>query len=72
MALGWLAPAGYLVGVMIAGLVEGRGLPPRARAWLPVVLATMHTTWGTGFIVGSRPASGTRAGLRAPAERSGP
>ena len=72
MALGWLAPAGYLVGVMIAGLVEGRGLPLRARAWLPVVLATMHTTWGTGFIVGSRPASGTRAGLRAPAEWSGP
>jgi succinoglycan biosynthesis protein ExoA len=72
MALGWLAPAGYAVGVVIAGLVEGRGLPLRARAWLPVVLATMHTTWGIGFIVGSRPALSTRTGQRAPAERSGP
>jgi hypothetical protein len=72
MALGWLAPAGYAVGVVIAGLIEGRGLPLRARAWLPVVLATMHMTWGVGFIVGSRSAPGARAGLRPPAERFGP
>jgi hypothetical protein len=72
MALGWLAPAGYVVGVVIAGLVEGGGLPLRARAWLPVVLATMHMTWGVGFIVGSRRARGARAGLPRPAERSGP
>jgi glycosyltransferase involved in cell wall biosynthesis len=72
MALGWLAPAGYAIGVVIAGLVEGRGLPLRTRAWLPVVLATMHMMWGVGFVVGSRPAPDGRNGMRAPAERSGP
>jgi hypothetical protein len=54
LALGWLAPAGYAVGVVVAGLVEGRGLPLRARAWLPAVLAAMHVSWGTGFLVGPR------------------
>jgi succinoglycan biosynthesis protein ExoA len=72
LAVGWFAPAGYAVGVVFAGLVEGRGLPLRVRAWLPLVLATMHLTWGVGFIVGSRPPPGARAGLPRPAERSGP
>jgi glycosyltransferase involved in cell wall biosynthesis len=54
LALGWLAPAGYAVGVVAAGLVEGRGLPWRARVWLPAVLATMHLGWGAGFVLGSR------------------
>jgi hypothetical protein len=54
LALGWLAPAGYAVGVVAAGLVEGRGLPWRARVWLPAVLATMHLSWGAGFLIGSR------------------
>ncbi len=65
LALGWLAPAGYTAGTVVAGLVEGRGLPVRARAWLPVVLATMHTTWGAGFIVGPRLGSGAPARLSA-------
>jgi len=41
------------VGVVVAGLVDGRGLPWRVRTWLPAVLATMHLSWGAGFIVGS-------------------
>jgi glycosyltransferase involved in cell wall biosynthesis len=57
LAIGWLAPGAYVIGVLAASLVEGRGLPPRARAWLPAVLATMHTSWGLGFVVGSRAAS---------------
>ena len=61
LALGWLAPAVYGVGVLLVGLVEGRSLPVRARAWLPAILATMHLTWGAGFIVGSRIGSGGRA-----------
>jgi hypothetical protein len=55
LALGWLAPACYAVGVVVGGLAEGRGLPWRARVWLPAVLASMHLSWGAGFIVGSRP-----------------
>jgi hypothetical protein len=44
----------YIAGAIGVGLIEGRELPWRARAWLPAVLAVMHLTWGAGFIVGSR------------------
>ena len=48
-----VAPTAYAAGVVVAGLIEGRGLPWRARAWLPMVLAVMHMAWGCGFIVGA-------------------
>jgi glycosyltransferase involved in cell wall biosynthesis len=55
---GWrpalLAPAGYGVGVLVGSAVAGRGLPPRSRAWLPLVLATMHGAWGVGFLTSPR------------------
>ncbi|HEU0041787.1 MAG TPA: glycosyltransferase family 2 protein [Jiangellaceae bacterium] len=54
LGLGWIAPAGYAAGVAAAGVAIGGGLPFRARAWLPPVVATMHLTWGAGFIVGVR------------------
>ncbi len=54
LALGWLAPAGYLVGVLAASLVESRGLSMKARAWLPAVLTTMHLSWGAGFLTPRR------------------
>jgi succinoglycan biosynthesis protein ExoA len=50
LTLGWLVPAGYASGEAVAGVVEGRDLPWRARAWLPAVLATMHLSWGAGFL----------------------
>ncbi|HEX6328419.1 MAG TPA: glycosyltransferase family 2 protein [Jiangellaceae bacterium] len=56
-ALGWLAPGLYAAGVLAASVVEGRGLPARARAWLPAVLATMHLSWGLGFLLSSRRAT---------------
>lgn len=58
---GWLAPAGYAALVVVGGAVLGRGLPPDAHARLPLVYATMHMAWGTGFL--SSP-----PGLREPAE----
>jgi glycosyltransferase involved in cell wall biosynthesis len=67
---GWrpalLAPGGYLVGVLAGSAVAGRGLPARARAWLPVVLATMHGAWGYGFL--SSP-PGLRSTRTAPPDR---
>ncbi len=54
LALGWLAPAGYAAGVMLGGLAIGRGLPVRARGWMPTVLATIHLSWGVGFLTGAR------------------
>ncbi|MGY1691168.1 glycosyltransferase family 2 protein [Geodermatophilus sp. SYSU D01105] len=57
---GWLAPTVYSGGVLLASLVEGRGLNWKARAWLPAVLATIHLSWGSGFAFGHRPAGRSR------------
>src|SRR4051794_11304821 len=59
---GWLAPLAYGVGVVMASLVEGRSLPWSARAWLPAVLATIHLSWGAGFVFGRRPVRRARGG----------
>lgn len=58
--LGWLAPLGYGLGAVLASLAESRDLPWRARAWFPAVLATIHLSWGSGFLFGRRP--GCRSG----------
>jgi succinoglycan biosynthesis protein ExoA len=50
---GFAAPLGYLLLVVGGALVAGP-MPLRARAWLPVVLAATHLSWGTGFLVGLR------------------
>jgi glycosyltransferase involved in cell wall biosynthesis len=47
-------PGGYAAGVLLGSLREGRGLPVRARAWLPVALGTMHMCWGWGFLTSPR------------------
>ena len=40
----------YVIGVLGFSVVAGRSL--RERAWLAVVLPTMHLSWGAGFLVG--------------------
>ncbi|HLR95411.1 MAG TPA: glycosyltransferase family 2 protein [Jiangellaceae bacterium] len=54
--LGFAIPLAYGAGVVVAGLVNGRTLPAAARMRLPGVLATMHLSWGSGFLVGVRSA----------------
>lgn len=54
LRLGWLAPCGYAVVVAVGGAQASRGLPPRARAMTPIVMATMHLSWGLGFLRGGR------------------
>nr|WP_269458128.1 glycosyltransferase family 2 protein [Microlunatus soli] len=58
LKLGWLAPLGYALLIMV-GTLAARDLSPQARLRLPLVLAVMHLTWGTGFLLGldHRPAS---------------
>ena len=47
----WLAPAAYLVLVTAGGLtVRDPRLRPLDRLWMPVVLPTMHFSWGWGFL----------------------
>jgi hypothetical protein len=53
---GWLAPVGYGTGVVVASLHGTGALSWRARAWLPMVLASIHLSWGSGFLFGRRPA----------------
>jgi glycosyltransferase involved in cell wall biosynthesis len=48
------APGGYLAAILLGSLREGRGLAAKARAQLPLALATMHMCWGWGFLTSPR------------------
>jgi len=47
-----IAPIGYLLGVVISGFVVGKSFATKFT--LPVVLATMHMSWGWGFLSSSK------------------
>ncbi len=47
-----LLPVGYAVAVAAGGLVISRGKPWAVRVRVPAVLATMHLSWGAGFLRG--------------------
>jgi hypothetical protein len=47
---GWIVPGGYAAGIMAGAAWEGRDLSPQALIRLPQVLATMHGSWGAGFL----------------------
>ncbi|MFJ6464189.1 glycosyltransferase family 2 protein [Streptomyces sp. NPDC091387] len=49
-----LVPAGYVAAIVAGSLPAGRGLPLKARALIPVALATMHMSWGYGFLTSPR------------------
>lgn len=51
----FVLPLGYFAAVLAGSLLAGRGLPWRGRLALPAVLATMHMSWGAGFITSLRP-----------------
>lgn len=52
LKLGFLAPVVYVLFLLGASATVKGDLDARARAWLPVVLAVMHTSWGSGFLRG--------------------
>ena len=52
--LGFIAPLGYALLLVAGSLMEGRYLPWKALAWMPLVCATMHISWGLGFLIGLR------------------
>ncbi|MEO3976409.1 glycosyltransferase family 2 protein [Streptomyces sp. CAU 1734] len=47
-------PGGYLAAITAGSVPAGRGLPLRARVRIPVALATMHMSWGFGFLTSPR------------------
>ncbi len=63
---GFVLPAGYVAGVLTGSAVVSADLPPKARALLPVVVATMHLWWGAGFLSSPQDlVDKARAGVRA-------
>jgi succinoglycan biosynthesis protein ExoA len=52
LTAGLIIPLAYVIGVLVVTAKAGTDgrLSIRALAWLPVVLATMHVSWGIGFL----------------------
>ncbi|MFG2141671.1 glycosyltransferase family 2 protein [Streptomyces sp. NPDC048650] len=51
---GFAVPAGYLAAIAAGSLPAGKGLSLKARLQIPVALATMHMSWGYGFLTSPR------------------
>ena len=51
---GLVVPAGYLAAITAGSVPAGKGLPLKSRLWIPVALATMHMSWGWGFLTSPR------------------
>ncbi len=54
LTLGFVIPVVYLAGITAVAAVSARDLPLPVRARVPLVLATMHTCWGAGFLTSPR------------------
>ena len=50
----WAVPATYAAGLIVGGFAITRGEPAGTRALAPLVLATMHWSWGVGFLTSPR------------------
>lgn len=46
----WILPAGYLIATTVGGILISGDLNGRERALLPLILPTMHLSWGWGFL----------------------
>jgi succinoglycan biosynthesis protein ExoA len=51
---GALLPAGYLSLLLVGSMLVSRGLEPAARIRVPLAMATMHLSWGAGFLTSPR------------------
>ncbi|MBP2403220.1 glycosyltransferase family 2 protein [Streptomyces syringium] len=67
---GLLVPAGYLAAITAGSLPAGKGLSPAARVRIPVALATMHMSWGFGFLTSPRSLAKRVIASRRPAVRA--
>ncbi|MCP3820484.1 glycosyltransferase family 2 protein [Streptomyces sp. A3M-1-3] len=66
---GLVVPAGYLAAIVAGSVPVGKGLPLKARAQIPVALATMHMSWGYGFLTSPRALAKKVIASRRPAVR---
>ncbi|MER0480303.1 glycosyltransferase family 2 protein [Streptomyces sp. Edi2] len=49
-----IVPGGYLAAIAAGSVRAGKGLSLKARAQIPLALATMHMAWGVGFLTSPR------------------
>ncbi|MFR9676662.1 glycosyltransferase family 2 protein [Streptomyces sp. TR06-5] len=63
-------PAGYLAAITAGSLPAGKGLPLGARVRIPLALATMHMSWGWGFLTSPRALARRVIASRRPAKSS--
>jgi len=54
LLVGFAAPLVYLLGVLAVTATAAKSLPGRSLLDLPLVLATMHVSWGVGFLTSPR------------------
>jgi succinoglycan biosynthesis protein ExoA len=54
LTLGFTVPAAYLAGILAVTALAARDLPGCVVARLPAALATMHVSWGAGFLTSPR------------------
>ncbi len=54
LVAGFAIPVLYLLGITVVTALLSRGTPLAIRARLPMVLAIMHMSWGTGFLTSPR------------------
>ncbi|MFF4954368.1 glycosyltransferase family 2 protein [Streptomyces chattanoogensis] len=68
---GLIVPAGYLAAITAGSLPAGKGLSFKARAQIPLALATMHMSWGYGFLTSPRSLARKVIASRIPATMPG-
>lgn len=51
---GFVIPGGYLAAIVAGSVPAGKGLAVGARVRIPLALATMHMSWGWGFLTSPR------------------
>ncbi|WP_381797927.1 glycosyltransferase family 2 protein [Streptomyces niveus] len=49
-----IVPGGYLAAIVAGSVPAGKGLSLKARLQIPLALATMHMSWGVGFLTSPR------------------
>lgn len=50
----WLVPVAYAAAITVGGVVVSKGEAARTRALTPLALATMHWSWGAGYLTSPR------------------
>ncbi|MEU9475247.1 glycosyltransferase family 2 protein [Streptomyces sp. NPDC048191] len=68
---GFVIPGVYLAAIALGSLPAGKGLPLKARLQIPVALATMHMSWGWGFLTSPKALARKVIAARRPAVRAG-